>query len=100
SIPRAAPAPGATAPGSSAPAPRPVVEGRVLLERLRAIPGVAAAALGTDLPLDGGGSAVFYAAEGQATVNAQNMPRAYFHRVTPEFFNTLRIPIVSGRTFE
>ena len=43
---------------------------------------------------------MFYAAEGQATVNAQNMPRAYFHRVTPEFFNTLRIPIVSGRTFE
>ncbi len=32
-------------------------------------------------------------------MNAQNMPRIYVHRVTPDFFSTLRIPIVSGRTF-
>jgi len=43
---------------------------------------------------------VFYAAEGMPPVNAQNVPRAYFHRVSPEFFATLRIPIVAGRTFE
>ena len=103
SIPRIAPptpAPAAAgAPAATPPAPRPVVEGRVLLDRLRAIPGVSAAAIGNDLPLDGGGSASFYAAEGQAAVNAQNMPRIYVHRVTPDFFGTLRIPIVSGRTF-
>jgi hypothetical protein len=28
------------------------------------------------------------------------MPRAYVHRVTPEFFATLRMPIEAGRTFE
>ena len=28
------------------------------------------------------------------------MPRAYVHRVTPNFFDTLRIPVTSGRTFE
>jgi len=67
--------------------------------RLRAIPGVVAAALGNDLPLDGGGGASFYAAEGQPAVNAQTMPRIYVHRVTPDFFSTLRIPIVNGRTF-
>src|SRR6185436_10370705 len=78
---------------------RPVVEGRVLLDRLRAIPGVASAAIGNDLPLDDGGGATFYAADGQPAVNAQNMPRIYVHRVTPDFFGTLRIPIVSGRTF-
>jgi putative ABC transport system permease protein len=103
SIPRAsAPAaasPAVGAPGAPAPAPRPVVEGRVLLDRLRAIPGVAAAALGSDLPLDGGSAASFYAAEGQSAVNVQNVPRIYVHRVTPDFFSTLRIPIVSGRTF-
>jgi predicted permease len=76
-----------------------VVEGRVLIERLRAIPGVAAAALGNDLPLDGSGGATFYSAEGQPPVSAQTMPRVYVHRVTQDFFNTLRIPIVSGRTF-
>jgi putative ABC transport system permease protein len=104
SIPRTSPPPAAPAaagtPATPSPPPRPVVEGRVLLDRLRAIPGVAAAALGSDLPLDsGGGSASFYTAEGQPPVNAQNMPRIYVHRVTPEFFSTLRIPFVQGRTF-
>jgi predicted permease len=103
SIPRASPPPAgqtAGAPTTAAPPSRPVVEGRVLLDRLRAIPGVTAVALGNDLPLDsGGGSASFYTAEGQPPANAQNMPRIYVHRVTPEFFNTLRIPFVQGRTF-
>jgi putative ABC transport system permease protein len=101
SIPRApAPLAAPTAAGApAAPAPRPVVEGRVLLDRLRAIPGVAAATLANGLPLDGDGGASFYAAEGQPAVNAQNMPRIYVHRVTPDFFSTLRIPLVSGRTF-
>jgi putative ABC transport system permease protein len=79
--------------------PPPVVEGRVLLGRLRAIPGVVAASLGNDLPLDGNAGASFYAAEGQPAANAQNMPRAYVHRVSPDFFSTLRIPLVAGRTF-
>jgi len=99
SLPPAAPAAAGT-PAAPSPPPRPVVEGRVLLDRLRAIPGVAAVALGNDLPLDsGGGSASFYTAEGQPPVNAQNMPRIYVHRVTPEFFSTLRIPFLQGRTF-
>src|SRR5204862_7729282 len=96
SVPPAAPAAGAQA----APAPRPVVEGRVLLDRLRAIPGVAAATLANGLPLDGDGGASFYAADGQPAVNAQNAPRIYVHRVTSDFFDTLRIPIINGRTFE
>ena len=100
SIPRTQPPPAAdAAPTAPAPSPRPVVEGRVLLDRLRAIPGVAAAALGNDVPLDGGAAASFYTAEGQPAVNAQTMPRIYVHRVTPEFFSTLRIPFVNGRTF-
>src|SRR4051812_6797684 len=101
SIPRAAVPPVDVARGgarAATPAP-PVVSGRVLLERIRATPGVAAAALGSDAPLDGNVSAVFYSAEGQPPMTAQNVPRGYVHRVTPEFFTTLRIPIVGGRTF-
>jgi len=107
SIPRASiappaptPAPAAAgAPAAPAPPAPPVVYGRALLERLRAVPGVKGVALGNDLPLDGGASASFYSAEGQPAVDAQNVPRAYVHRVSPDFFATLRVPIVSGRTF-
>jgi putative ABC transport system permease protein len=96
SIPRAG-SPASTA-GTAAP-PAPVVYGRALVERVRAVPGVADAALGTDVPLDGNGAASFYSAEGQPALNAQNTPRAYVHRVSPDFFRTLRIPLVAGRTF-
>jgi predicted permease len=69
-----------------------------LLDRIRAVPGVENASLASDLPF-GGSSAVFYSAEGDATVAAETMPRAYIHRVTPEFFATLRIRLEAGRTF-
>jgi predicted permease len=69
------------------------------VQRVRAVPGVAAATLSNDLPLDGSAGAVFYTAEGQPAVNAQNIPRAYIHTVSPDFFSTLGIPLAQGRTF-
>jgi putative ABC transport system permease protein len=98
SVPRA-PAPEAAAPGAAPQSAEPVVRGRTLLERVRAVPGVAAVALGTDLPLDGNASATTYAAEGMPPVTAENSPRSYTHRISPEFFATLDIPLVAGRTF-
>jgi len=100
SVPRAAAPPATTAPGAPATPPEAVVRGRTLLDRIRAVPGVAAVALGTDLPLDGNAAAGFYTAEGMPPATAQTMPRAYTHRISPEFFGTLRIPIVAGRTFQ
>jgi predicted permease len=103
SVPRLpAPAPAAPpAPGQPPPAPPLfVVSGHDLLERVRAVPGVVSASLASDTPLTGGGSAVFYTAEGDATTDAQTMPRAYVHRVTPEFFETLGMPLDAGRTFD
>jgi len=101
SIPRAvAPAStGQAVAGAPVTPPPPVVYGRALIDRLHAVPGVAAVALGTDVPLDGGAAASFYSAEGQPPTDAQNAPRAYVHRVSPEFFSTLRIPMLSGRVF-
>jgi putative ABC transport system permease protein len=79
---------------------RPVVPGRVLLDRVRAVSGVVAAALSSDMPLDGNSVGVFYTVEGQpSTIDPQARPRAYQHRVSPEFFRALRIPIVRGRSF-
>ena len=87
-----APPPPASVPGAppAAPAPPPplVVPSLQLLERVRAVPGVAAASLVTDVPLGGASSAVFYSAEGDSTSGAQTMPRAYIHAVTPDFFGT------------
>jgi putative ABC transport system permease protein len=85
---------------STPPAPPPlVVQARSLVQRVRAVPGVVAATLSNDLPLDGSAGAVFYSAEGQPAVNAQNIPRAYIHAVSPDFFATLGIPLTQGRTF-
>ena len=63
-----------------------------------AIPSVEAVATGSDVPL-AGSNAIFYTAEGQPPVTAQNIPRAYVHRVSPSFFQTLRIRFLAGRTF-
>ena len=70
-----------------------------MLERVRAVPGVVSASLVSDVPLSGGSSATFYTAEGDTTTDAQTVPRAYVHRVSPTFFETMRIPVTSGRTF-
>jgi putative ABC transport system permease protein len=100
SIPRQPGSGPAAAPGQPAPPPPPlVVSGTELLTQIRAVPGVTAASLVSDIPLADGSSATFYAAEGDTTTNAQTRPRAYVHRVTPEFFATIGMPIKAGRTF-
>jgi predicted permease len=69
-----------------------------LLEALGAVPGVRHAAFTTSVPLVDAG-AIFYAAEGQADVDATNRPRAFVRRITPGHFATLGMPIVEGRDF-
>jgi putative ABC transport system permease protein len=105
SIPRGA-APAATSPSTSTAAPQTsaqppplVASARLVLDRVKTVPGVASASLVSDVPLTGGGGAIFYTAEGQPPVDAQNIPRAYVHRVTPDFFATMRVPVKAGRSF-
>ena len=100
SIPRLPASAAPSAPGAP-PAPPPVaVSVDTLLAQIRAVPGVTAASVASDLPLDGSSSAVFYSAEGDATSGAQTMPRAYVHRVTPEFFDTMGMALKAGRRFQ
>jgi putative ABC transport system permease protein len=97
SVPRVTSSPTGMLGGQTPPAP--AVKGAVLLERIGAVPGVVMVGLGSDVPLDGNAGASFYIADGHGPFTAQNQPRAWLHRVSPQFFAALRIPLVTGRTF-
>jgi len=98
-LPRLAPPPGTNAPAAAAvPDARTVVTIRDVVGRIAQIPSVEAVAASTDVPLTGW-SAIFFAGEGQPPVTAQNVPRAFVHRVSAEFFKAMRIPLLAGRTF-
>jgi predicted permease len=71
-----------------------------VLDRLRAVPGVSAAAgvayVGMGLeprtPRD-------YSIEGRPLARAGERPQAEFHAVTEDYFKTLEIPLLAGRDF-
>jgi putative ABC transport system permease protein len=69
------------------------------LERVRAIPGVESVAATTLLPLRGGGDTYFYI-EGQPPASDAQKMNATVSTVTEEYFATMRIPVVTGRTFD
>ena len=71
-----------------------------LLERLRATPGIHAAAATTDLPLDLGISESPTYPEGFAGGDARGALQSAFAIVTDGYFETLRTPLVSGRLFD
>ncbi|MGA9587671.1 MAG: ABC transporter permease, partial [Terracidiphilus sp.] len=72
-----------------------VVQQHQLLDRIRAIPGVADAAFATTLPLHGTGIFPFTVA-GQPD-DPDHAPVADFEAVSPSYFNTLGIRLVRGR---
>jgi putative ABC transport system permease protein len=91
---------GVTAASISLPPGRYAPEARgVFVERLQqalgSLPGVAAAAIGTDLPLRMNANASRLVAD----VDPLNSIRYYRHRVSPDYFRTLRIALVAGRLF-
>jgi len=70
-----------------------------LLDRIRALHGVVSASLSNDVPLDGNAGAIFYTPEGNTIAAEQKRPRAYRHTVSPDFFSTLGIRLLRGRSF-
>jgi predicted permease len=70
-----------------------------LLERVRALPAVEAAALATSVPLDIHGLPVrSFSLEGRAREDA-SADLALSNTVTPDYFRTMGIPFVSGKDF-
>lgn len=71
-----------------------------LLERIRAIPGVRAAALGNTLPGAGyWGDFVFTVKEHPPLMSGEDRPEALIRWADPGYFSALGIPLVSGRFF-
>jgi putative ABC transport system permease protein len=71
-----------------------------LLEKVRAMPQVTSAAMSAEFPLDK--SPAFnneFLIEGRQA-NPNDKPTAEFNAVTPDYFRTLGIPILSGREFD
>jgi predicted permease len=69
-----------------------------LMRKLEALPGVQAVAAGWPLPLEGGNIGISFDIEGRPTAPG-DAPSEQVAVVTPDFFRTLRIPILSGRAF-
>jgi predicted permease len=69
-----------------------------LLERLRAIPGVQAAATGSPLPLQGDQMSVSFDIE-ERRASAPDRPHSDMAIVTPGYFAAMGIPLRKGRDF-
>lgn len=71
---------------------------RALHERFTAIPGVESATVSFPLPLDGNLANVRWGPE-EALANPDRFQQADAHFVGPDYFETLRTPLLAGRTF-
>lgn len=69
------------------------------LENLETLPGVESAAAVTDPPLGESGLTLSFHEAGNPRTTADS-PQAYFRATSDEYFRTLKIPLVRGRTFE
>jgi predicted permease len=67
-------------------------------DRLRESAGVQAVGLTTKLPLDYGNSTGFYIV-GQPIPRPDQIPQASYREVNTEYFQSLKIPLLQGRTF-
>jgi len=72
---------------------------KATIENVRAVPGVQSAALVRAVPFSGNGGSIAYNVEGQPQPDPASAPQALFHLVTPDYFKTMRIPILEGRDF-
>ncbi|HKQ06304.1 MAG TPA: ABC transporter permease [Blastocatellia bacterium] len=68
-------------------------------ERLGALPGVIAASGISNVPLAGGGPQFIFSVEGRPLPTPADAPIASYRIVTGDYFATMNIPLIRGRTF-
>lgn len=71
---------------------------RRLLDRIRSIPGVEAAAVSSEIPLSGQENLNYAIAEGKPEPPPGQAPFADERRVSPEYFHTFGIQLIEGRS--
>jgi putative ABC transport system permease protein len=87
-------------PGTRYPIERQVAFQQELLAAIRALPGVDSAAAASGLPVIGAPRAgTSFRRLSAPVVPSSQRPSATIRVVTPEYFRTLRIPVVRGREF-
>ena len=70
------------------------------IERIRAVPGVETASAISDLPLSGSVSSGSFRIQGRPPLTPGELaPHSDRRAITPDYFNTLGIPMLKGRTF-
>jgi putative ABC transport system permease protein len=73
---------------------------RRMVEQVQGLPGVGSAAVVSHLPLIGFWRFVYICPEGTACQGVGKDPLAAWRQVSPDFFNTMRIPLLHGRAFD
>jgi putative ABC transport system permease protein len=72
---------------------------RRLVDQVETLPGVQTAAVTTYLPLSGASRFVFFCPEGLACEGLGKDPLITVRQVTPDYFQTIHTPLLSGRVF-
>jgi len=70
-----------------------------LTEELRAIPGIRSVGLATTRRLDGDEWDSFLTVEGYSAPERGNPVQGYMDKISPDYFATLGVPMISGREF-
>jgi predicted permease len=74
---------------------------KTVLERARALPGVQSASLARSVPMGYSGDYTRLASiDGYRSASGQKVPSAGINRVSPGYFETMRIPLLEGRDLQ
>ena len=73
---------------------------RQTVDRLRALPGVAGAAAASTVPLGGELSGSGHTIEGRPLADGEVPPVFMWKRVSPAYFDAMRVELVEGRVFD
>jgi putative ABC transport system permease protein len=70
-----------------------------ILERAAAVPGVLSAGAISELPLSGSNTSDYFTIEGRPAIAKEAEPLTEYRVVTPRYFESMGIPLLSGRDF-